>query len=70
MTRRDCQIQVGQDGIDTLTAAVGRDALHLGSGCGAAVAPNVKRLGPKCLEEAARQQVALDIEGVVDGGMD
>ena len=58
------------NGIDTLTAAVGRDAPHLGLDCGAAAAPNVKRLGPKFLEEAARQQVALDIEGVLNRGVD
>jgi hypothetical protein len=31
--------------------------------------PDDKRLGPKRLEDAARQQVALDIEGVLDSGM-
>jgi hypothetical protein len=56
-------------GIDTLTAAVGRNAPHHGSGCEAAVPPDRKRLGPKRLEDAARQQVALDIEGVLDSGM-
>jgi len=57
-------------GIDTLTTAVGRNATHLGSDRGAAVPPNVKRLGPKCLKEVARQQMALDIEGVLDSGVD
>ncbi len=59
-----------QYGIDTLTAAVGRNALHHGSDRGAAVPPNVKRLGPKLPEDAARQEMALDVEGVLDGGVD
>ena len=56
-------------GIDTLTAAVGRNAPHLGSDCGAAPPPDDKRLGPKRLEDAAREEMALDIEGVLDGGV-
>ena len=59
-----------QSGIDTLTAAVGRDAPHHGSGCKAALPPDSKRLGPKCLEDGARQKMALDVKGVLDGGMD
>ena len=57
-------------GIDTLTAAVGRNAPDYGSGCKAALPPDDKSLGPKRFEDAAWQQVALDIEGVVDGGVD
>ena len=57
-------------GIDTLTAAVGRDAPRHGSGCKAALLPDSKRLGPKRLEDGARQKMALDVEGVVDGGVD
>jgi hypothetical protein len=45
-------------GIDSLTAAVGGNAPHHGSGCDAALPPDSKRLGPKRLEGAARQQVA------------
>jgi hypothetical protein len=58
------------DGIDTLTAAVGRNAPRQGSGCKAALPPDDKGLGPKRFEDAARQEVALDIEGVLDGGVD
>ena len=57
-------------GIDTLTAAFGHDARDQGSGCDAAPSPGSKRLGPKRLEDAARKKVALDIEGVLDGGVD
>ena len=57
-------------GIDTLTAAVGRNASHHGSGCKAALPPDDKSLGPERLEDAARPEVALDIEGVLDGGVD
>ena len=57
-------------GIDTLTAAVGRNAPHHGSGNNAALPPDSKRLGPKRLEDAALQQVALDIERVLDSGVD
>lgn len=57
-------------GIDTLTALVGRNSPYHGSGCDAAVPPNVKRLGPEPLEDAARQEMALKVEGVLDGGMD
>jgi len=32
--------------------------------------PDSKRLGSKRLEDMARQQVALDIEGVLDSGID
>ena len=59
----------GLNGIDTLTAAVGRNTPHDGSDCKAALPPDSKRLGPKRLEDAARQQVALDIEGVLDSGV-
>jgi len=57
-------------GIDTLTAAVGRNAPHHGSGCQAALLPDSKRLGPKRLEDGARQKMALDVEGILDGGVD
>ena len=57
-------------GIDTLTAAVGRNAPRHGSGCEAALPPDSKRLGPKRLEDGARQKMALDVEGVLDGGVD
>ncbi len=55
-------------GIDTLTAAVGRNAPHRGSDCKAALPPDDKSLGPEHFEDAARQEAALDIEGVLDGG--
>ena len=58
------------EGIDTLTAADGRNAPSSGSGCEAALPPDSKRLGSKTLEDAAWQEVALDVEGVLDGGVD
>ena len=61
---------IGSDGIDTLTAAVGRNAPDLGSGCEATLLPDSKRLSPKRFEDAARQEMTLDIEGVLDGGVD
>ena len=57
-------------GIDTLTGAVGRSGSRHRSGCDAAVLPDRKRLSPKNLEDAARQKMALDVEGVLDGGVD
>jgi hypothetical protein len=57
-------------GIDTLTAAVGRDAPYHGSDRSAALPPDDKRLGPKRLEDAARKEVALDVEGVLNSGVD
>ena len=42
----------------------------MGSDRSAAVAPDIKRLGSKTLEDAAWQEVALDVEGVLDGGVD
>jgi hypothetical protein len=32
--------------------------------------PDRERLGSKLFEEAAVQKMALDVEGVVDGGVD
>ena len=58
------------DGIDTLTGAVGRNGSRHGSGCDAALLPDRKRLGTKILEDAAWQKMALDVEGVLDGGVD
>ena len=58
------------EGIDTLTDAVGQDAQHQGSGCDADLPPDSKCLGPKRLKDTAWQEVALDIEGVLDGGVD
>ena len=58
------------DGIDTLTGAVGRNGWCHGSGCDAALLPDRKRLSTKILEDAAWQKMALDVEGVLDGGMD
>jgi hypothetical protein len=63
-------IDICHEGIDTLTPAVGRRAPDVGSGCEAALPPYSKRLGAKRLEDAARQEVALDVEGVLDGGVD
>ena len=57
-------------GIDTLTAAVGCKAPNFASFCEAALLPDGKRLGPKRLEDVAWQKMALDIEGVLDGGVD
>ena len=57
-------------GIDTLPTAVGRNAPDHGSGCKAVLPPDDKRLGPKRLEDAARKEVALDVEGVLDSGVD
>ncbi len=57
-------------GIDTLTGAVGRNGSLHGSGCDAALLPDSKRLGTKILEDAAWQKMALDVEGVLDGGVD
>ncbi len=57
------------NGIDTLTAADGRNAPSSGSGCEAALPPDSKRLSPKTLEDAAWQEVALDVESVLDGGV-
>ena len=56
--------------IDTLTAQYGRDAPDHGSGCKAALPPDNKRLGSKRFEDAAWQKMALDVEGVLDGGVD
>jgi hypothetical protein len=42
-------------GIDTLTAVLGRNAPHYGSGCKAALPPDDKRLGPERFEDAAWQ---------------
>lgn len=57
-------------GIDTLTAAVGRKAPDPGLGCEATLLPDGKRLSPKHFEDAAWQEMALDVEGVLDGGVD
>ncbi len=57
-------------GIDTLTGAVGRNGSFHGSGCDVALLPNSKCLGTKILEDAAWQKMALDVEGVLDGGVD
>jgi hypothetical protein len=57
------------EGIDTLTAAVGWEAPELGLGYEATLPPDSKRLGPKRLEDAAWQEVALNVEGVLDGGV-
>jgi hypothetical protein len=54
------------NGIYTLTTAIGTS----GSDRGAAVPPSVKRLGPKHPEGAGRQEMALDVEGVVEGCLD
>jgi len=62
--------RIALTGIDTLTSAVGRNAPRHGSGCKAALPPDDKSLGPKRFEDAARKEVALDIEGVLDGGVD
>jgi hypothetical protein len=61
---------MARHGIDTLAAAVGRNAPYHGSDRSAAVPPNVERLGPELFEDVARQEMALDVEGVVDGGVD
>ncbi len=61
---------MASQGIDTLTGAVGRNAPRPRSGCEAALLPNSKRLGTKILEDAAWQKMALDVEGVLDGGVD
>jgi hypothetical protein len=66
----EIKLSISDTGIDTLTAAVGRNAPHHGSGCKAALPPDYKRLGPKRLEDAARKEMALDVEGVVDSGVD
>jgi hypothetical protein len=39
-------------------------------GCEAALPPDSKRLSPKRLEDMAGQKVALNVESVVDGGVD
>ena len=57
-------------GIDTLIAAVGRNAPPHGSGREPALPPDSKGLGPKFLEDGARKKVALDVKGVLDGGVD
>jgi hypothetical protein len=57
------------NGIDTLTAPHGRNASDHGSGCKATLPPDSKRLGPKRLEDVAWQKMALDIEGVLDSGV-
>ena len=56
--------------IDTLTASGGRNAPYHGSNRSAALPPDDKRLGPKRLEDSARKEMALDVEGVLDGGVD
>jgi len=58
------------EGIDTLSAADDGNAPLSGSGCDTALPPDSKRLGPKLPEDAARQEMALDVEGVLDGGVD
>ena len=40
------------------------------SGSEAALLPDSKRIGTKILEDVAWQKMALDVEGVLDGGMD
>ena len=57
-------------GIDTLTASVGRNLPRPRSGRKAALLPDRERPGAKLLEDAARQKMTLDVEGVVDGGVD
>ncbi len=57
-------------GIDTLTGAVGRNGSRHGSGCDAALLPDRKRLSTNFPEDAAWQKMALDVEGVLDGGVD
>ena len=68
--RRGGELLVVREGIDTLTAVVGCRALDVGSGCEAALPPYSKGLAPKRLEDAARQEVALNEEGILDGGVD
>ena len=63
------ELYVGMDGIDTLTCAIGRNGSRHGSGCDAAPLPDCERLGAKRLEDSARQKMTLDVEGVVDGGV-
>ena len=61
--------EVPYEGIDTLTAAVGRNAPPHGSGREPALPPDGKGLGAKLFEYGARKKVALDVEGVLDGGV-
>ncbi len=58
------------EGIDTLTGVAACNAQRHRSGYEAAPLPGSKRLGTKRLEDAARQKMALDVEGVVDSGVD
>lgn len=61
---------IARHGIDTLSAADDGNAPLSGSGCDTAFPPDSKRLGPKRFEDAAWQEVALDVEGIVDSGVD
>ncbi len=70
LTHKRHSAVIDSTGIDTLTGAVGRNVSRHGSGCDAALLPDRKRLGTKNLEDAASQKMALDVEGVLDGGMD
>ncbi len=73
-TRRDGQVSVqvllAHDGIDTLTGNGIRNRPLSGLSGPPTLVPDRKRLGSKRLEDVARQQAALDIEGVLDSGMD
>ncbi len=66
----DTPVGVSIEGIDTLTGVVGRNVSRHGSGCDAALLPDSKRLSTKVLEDTAWQKMALDVEGVLDGGVD
>jgi len=53
-----------------LTAAVGRNAPHHRSSCKVALQPDDKSPGPERFEDVTWQEVASDIEGILDRDVD
>jgi hypothetical protein len=61
---------ISMQGIDTLSAAVGDFGWYGRSRGGEALVPDRKRLGPELLEKPTGKKMTLDVEGVVNGGLD
>ena len=57
-------------GIDTLSAADGKFGLSGRSRGDATLVPDRKSVGPEPFEKSTRKKLALDVEGVVNGGLD
>lgn len=57
-------------GFGRLTVADARSPLFLGSGGAPTPLPNSEGFVMESFEDAARQEMVLDVEGVVDGGAD